>query len=133
MKTLWRKNQENSSDRISHAWAPLNSGTLKMACVQPEGLKLVWLNTQCSVMVSKCVWNSVFPSLPCFLNVFACLIPFSSVWYCSQSVMTSLYSSQIRGGANGGRDPRAEAGGQLRPRRRVWRGKREETTGGGRG
>ncbi len=23
MKTLWRKNQENSSDRISHAWAPL--------------------------------------------------------------------------------------------------------------
>ncbi len=24
MKTLWRKNQENSSDRISHAWAPLN-------------------------------------------------------------------------------------------------------------
>ena len=26
MKTLWRKNQENSSDRISHAWAPLNYG-----------------------------------------------------------------------------------------------------------
>jgi hypothetical protein len=25
MKTLWRKNQENSSDRISHAWAPLKS------------------------------------------------------------------------------------------------------------
>ncbi len=24
MKTLWRQNQENSSDRISHAWAPLN-------------------------------------------------------------------------------------------------------------
>jgi hypothetical protein len=24
MKTLWRENQENSSDRISHAWAPLN-------------------------------------------------------------------------------------------------------------
>jgi hypothetical protein len=24
MKTLWRKNQENYSDRISHAWAPLN-------------------------------------------------------------------------------------------------------------
>jgi hypothetical protein len=24
MKTLWRKNQENSSDGISHAWAPLN-------------------------------------------------------------------------------------------------------------
>ncbi len=23
MKTLWRKNQENSSDRISHARAPL--------------------------------------------------------------------------------------------------------------
>ncbi len=23
MKTLWRKNQENSNDRISHAWAPL--------------------------------------------------------------------------------------------------------------
>jgi hypothetical protein len=23
MNTLWRKNQENSSDRISHAWAPL--------------------------------------------------------------------------------------------------------------
>ncbi len=23
MKTLWRKTQENSSDRISHAWAPL--------------------------------------------------------------------------------------------------------------
>jgi hypothetical protein len=23
MKTLWRKNQENPSDRISHAWAPL--------------------------------------------------------------------------------------------------------------
>jgi hypothetical protein len=23
MKTLWRKNQENSSDRISHTWAPL--------------------------------------------------------------------------------------------------------------
>jgi hypothetical protein len=23
MKTLWRKNQENSSDGISHAWAPL--------------------------------------------------------------------------------------------------------------
>jgi hypothetical protein len=25
MKTLWRKNQKNSCDRISHAWAPLNS------------------------------------------------------------------------------------------------------------
>jgi hypothetical protein len=25
MKTLWRKNQENSSDRISHAWAPLRA------------------------------------------------------------------------------------------------------------
>jgi len=24
MKTLWRKNQEKSSDRISHAWAPLS-------------------------------------------------------------------------------------------------------------
>jgi hypothetical protein len=24
MKTLWCKNQENPSDRISHAWAPLN-------------------------------------------------------------------------------------------------------------
>jgi hypothetical protein len=23
MKTLWCKNQENLSDRISHAWAPL--------------------------------------------------------------------------------------------------------------
>jgi hypothetical protein len=23
MKTLWCKNQENPSDRISHAWAPL--------------------------------------------------------------------------------------------------------------
>ncbi len=23
METLWRKNQENSSERISHAWAPL--------------------------------------------------------------------------------------------------------------
>ncbi len=31
MKTLWCKNQENSSDRISHAWAPLNSNTLKRA------------------------------------------------------------------------------------------------------
>ncbi len=25
MKTVWRKNQENSSDRISHAWAPLRN------------------------------------------------------------------------------------------------------------
>jgi hypothetical protein len=25
MRTLWRKNQENPSDRISHAWAPLRS------------------------------------------------------------------------------------------------------------
>jgi hypothetical protein len=25
MKTLWCKNQENPSDRISHTWAPLNS------------------------------------------------------------------------------------------------------------
>jgi hypothetical protein len=25
MKTLWRKNQENSTDRISHAWAPLKN------------------------------------------------------------------------------------------------------------
>jgi hypothetical protein len=24
MKTLWCKNQENPSDRISHAWAPLS-------------------------------------------------------------------------------------------------------------
>jgi hypothetical protein len=24
MKTLWCKNQENPSDRISHAWAPFN-------------------------------------------------------------------------------------------------------------
>ena len=24
MKTLWPKNQKNSSDRISHAWAPLS-------------------------------------------------------------------------------------------------------------
>ncbi len=58
------------------------------------------------------------------------LIDFAAVY---GTVMTSVYSSQIRGGANGGRHPRAEAGGQLRPRRRVWRGKREETTGGGRG
>jgi hypothetical protein len=27
MKTLWRKNQENPSDPISHAWAPLNYHT----------------------------------------------------------------------------------------------------------
>ncbi len=26
MKTLWCKNQENPSDRISHAWAPLKYG-----------------------------------------------------------------------------------------------------------
>jgi hypothetical protein len=25
MKTLWCKNQENPSDRISHAWAPLRN------------------------------------------------------------------------------------------------------------
>jgi hypothetical protein len=25
MKTLWWKNQENPSDRISHAWAPLTN------------------------------------------------------------------------------------------------------------
>jgi hypothetical protein len=29
MKTLWRKNQENSSDRISHAWAPLMYSKVK--------------------------------------------------------------------------------------------------------
>ncbi len=27
MRTLWCKNQENPSDRISHAWAPLNVST----------------------------------------------------------------------------------------------------------
>jgi hypothetical protein len=27
MKTLWCKNQENPSDRISHAWAPLRMGS----------------------------------------------------------------------------------------------------------
>jgi hypothetical protein len=26
MKTLWCKNQENPSDRISHTWAPLTQG-----------------------------------------------------------------------------------------------------------
>ncbi len=25
MKTLWCKNQKNPSDRVSHAWAPLNT------------------------------------------------------------------------------------------------------------
>jgi hypothetical protein len=28
MKTLWCKNQENPSDRISHAWAPLKNLSL---------------------------------------------------------------------------------------------------------
>jgi hypothetical protein len=30
MKTLWCKNQENPSDRISHAWAPLNDNNLNI-------------------------------------------------------------------------------------------------------
>jgi hypothetical protein len=34
MKTLWRKNQENSSDRISHAWAPLNNNIFCKKCRQ---------------------------------------------------------------------------------------------------
>jgi hypothetical protein len=29
MKTLWCKNQENPSDRISHAWAPLSTNMIK--------------------------------------------------------------------------------------------------------
>jgi hypothetical protein len=39
MKTSWRKYQENSSDRISHAWAPL-----KMPVAQAQKSKTVtWL------------------------------------------------------------------------------------------
>jgi len=76
----------------------------------------------------------MFPKCVCLIYLFTLFSSVSAVYGTVRSpVMTSLYSSQIRGGANGGRDPRAEAGGQLRPRRRVWRGKREETTGGGRG
>jgi hypothetical protein len=30
MRTLWCKNQENPSDRISHAWAPLNVADEKL-------------------------------------------------------------------------------------------------------
>jgi hypothetical protein len=30
MKTLWCKNQENPSDRISHAWAPLRRPSMLM-------------------------------------------------------------------------------------------------------
>ncbi len=42
MKTLWRKNQENSSDRISHAWAPLNM-------TKRKGLRTRKVDVQCMV------------------------------------------------------------------------------------
>jgi hypothetical protein len=31
MKTFWCKNQENPSDRISHAWAPLRETFLGLS------------------------------------------------------------------------------------------------------
>ncbi len=34
MKTLWCKNQENPSDRISHAWAPLSTEVDKYGQVE---------------------------------------------------------------------------------------------------
>jgi hypothetical protein len=40
MKTLWCKNQENPSDRISHAWAPL-----KVASLNTQNI--VILNIRC--------------------------------------------------------------------------------------
>jgi hypothetical protein len=39
MKTLWCKNQENPSDRISHTWAPLN---FVFAGIQP-GVTLIFV------------------------------------------------------------------------------------------
>jgi hypothetical protein len=47
MKTLWCKNQENPSDRISHAWAPLtisySVGALQHMCkdstTEAEGVR----------------------------------------------------------------------------------------------
>jgi hypothetical protein len=37
MKTLWCKNQENPSDRISHAWAPLNKKTQQQTIERLRG------------------------------------------------------------------------------------------------
>jgi hypothetical protein len=39
MKTLWRKNQENSSDRISHAWAPLKGAKATITIFNNAPLK----------------------------------------------------------------------------------------------
>jgi hypothetical protein len=62
MKTLWCKNQENLSDRISHAWAPLSSPKadvslgsrpshstqkleheLVIGCLVSKGVLLLWV------------------------------------------------------------------------------------------
>ena len=46
MKTLWCKNQENPSDRISHAWAPLNIDLVRMHTEHRSFILNISLNVQ---------------------------------------------------------------------------------------
>jgi hypothetical protein len=38
MKTLWCKNQENPSDRISHTWAPLTVLNFNKELITPKNM-----------------------------------------------------------------------------------------------
>ncbi len=52
MKTLWCKNQENPSDRISHAWAPLREAIFSIqyeACTACVSCKVHSSHGYCTV------------------------------------------------------------------------------------
>jgi hypothetical protein len=65
MKTLWCKNQENPSDRISHAWAPFATFS-----------EATWL------VITTTVFPLFYGLFCCYvacLNLIFCKIPFRSV------------------------------------------------------
>jgi hypothetical protein len=48
MRTLWCKNQENPSDRISHAWAPLNEKLKKPFRINKKNSLPLFFRKRCA-------------------------------------------------------------------------------------
>jgi hypothetical protein len=53
MKTLWCKNQDNPSDRISHAWAPLKGQCHEMDTVHYAVLFVTSTLHKCRTMIGS--------------------------------------------------------------------------------
>jgi hypothetical protein len=70
MRTLWCKNQENPSDRISHAWAPLIGTAYKYNNVQNHRLGVAIVRQQALEITSCFRLYILYHVEECFLLAF---------------------------------------------------------------